>query len=348
MRRALRDQLRLGADRRGPSGPGRRLPRHRRHGAAERPPPRRGAEPAPLLALRRHRGAPRGHKPARDPLRLPAAHRPREPVAAGHPARDRQRSALQRDPQDGLQLRLGLGPGAGHQRDRRADRARGVVRGTAGGGAPARHRRGRARRGGRAGPARARRPAGRLRARPHRPPARPRRTARGRGRGELRRGPARPPPARGGSAAVVAPRLRRPAPVHRRDHAARRGRRRTRSARAPHRPPHRRSGGGARRDLHLLHDRGQRPPDPRQGRQLDPRRLLPLPPERRGLPRLDHRRPRRGHEHPADLGRRAVRVRAPLRAVRRAGDHGVAGLRLRLRRLLRARAAAQRGRGRGA
>ena len=103
----------------------------------------------------------------------------------------------------------------------------------------------------------------------------------------------------------------------------------------------------ARRARHAVHVRRQRPAALRQGRQLDPRR----PPAHPGHPRparAPHRPGRRRRTEPAaGLGRRHLRERGLLRAVRRARPDGLAGLPARLRRLPRGGAAPQRARGRG-
>ena len=88
--------------------------------------------------------------------------------------------------------------------------------------------------------------------------------------------------------------------------------------------------------------------DLRQGRQLDPGRLLPAPDRpARGTP------PRLGQAADANInllrvwGGGMLRERRLLRRVRRGGAAGLAGLPVRLRRLPRGGAAARRGRGRG-
>ena len=104
--------------------------------------------------------------------------------------------------------------------------------------------------------------------------------------------------------------------------------------------PHRRARHRDGRHRHGVHPRRQRRAALRQGRQLDPRRLLPDPGRRASATR-DRLRPgrRRQHQPAARLGRRDLRERRLLRRVRRAGAAGLAGLPVRLRRLPRGRAA---------
>ena len=84
-----------------------------------------------------------------------------------------------------------------------------------------------------------------------------------------------------------------------------------------------------RRGQELLHQ-GQRRARVHEGRQLDPRRQLRHARDRRTLPLPAAVGRRREHEHAARLGRRHLRGRSLLRALRRAGPAGVAGLHVRL------------------
>ena len=103
-----------------------------------------------------------------------------------------------------------------------------------------------------------------------------------------------------------------------------------RPRRAAHRPAQAPPDQRAGRSRHLDDLRGQRRADLRQGRQLDPGRRAALahhprahrPPARRGG--------RRQHEHDPRLGRRLLRVRRLLRALRRTRPAGLAGHDVRL------------------
>ncbi len=114
------------------------------------------------------------------------------------------------------------------------------------------------------------------------------------------------------------------------------------------------SGGSGFRTVDARHDAGrhgtpftlrrQRQAHLRARRQLDPRRLLPEQDRPRPL-RPEHcERHRERHEPAAGLGRRDLRERRLLRDLRRARPDGLAGLPLRLRGLRRGGAAARRGR----
>ncbi len=122
---------------------------------------------------------------------------------------------------------------------------------------------------------------------------------------------------RGPAGPVVAAGVRRGHPARPRGDAARRRRHAARHLGASDRPAQRRRRHHARRARHAVHVRRERPAALRQGRQLDPRR----PPAHPGHPRPARppHRPggRRRAEPAAGLGRRHLRERGLLRAVRR-------------------------------
>ena len=103
----------------------------------------------------------------------------------------------------------------------------------------------------------------------------------------------------------------------------------------------------ARCRRHLVPARRERPAGVREGRELDPRRRVPGRVTARAT-RARLRRPRRRPEPDPRLGRRHLRGRRVLRAVRRARPAHLAGLPLRVRRVLGGGAAARRGLGGGA
>ena len=266
--------------------------------------------------------------------------------------------AVQHGPQDGLLLRLGLGPGPADGRPVEARAGGALARGAPRPGHAAGHRGRRRRPGGvevhvddRAlRPGRARDCA-----------AVDRRASAGRAVTSRSTGDGcRPAPTRRRSsgrgprrAAVVAGRPRRPAavpsstvdPLRGTARTARTARHLVRagSASAPSSSTPRRT--STARAFTFV---DQRQPDLRQGRQLDPRR----PPAHPHHPRaararaLDQAR-RREPQPAARLGRRHLRVRRLLRRLRRAGRAGLAGLPPRLRGLPRGGAALGRDRGRG-
>ena len=245
-----------------------------------------------------------------------------------------QRPPVQRDPQDGLQLRVGLGPGPRDRRHLAGGAGRALAHGPVGRGTDPRD----GRRRGRPGRGACRRGS---RHRCHvDDPRRLRGTwRRGRG-GRRRRDPRRRRPRPG---PVVAARLRRTAPLGPAGRAAGRrpGRRRPRPA---HRVPQRGSRHHARRRRHAVRVARQRETGAREGRELDPRRLLPAPGRPRPVCDPDRGRYRGGHQPAARLGRRSLRERRLLRRLRRDRRTRLAGLPLRVRRVLRGGAAPRRDR----
>jgi hypothetical protein len=208
-RLAVSDRVHLGPGRRRvrPHGPCLRGPGHGGHGRAQRHgggPPR---EHAPDPPRRGRQGPAPGKQPPGRDLRLRAGPG-RASQRAARAAAAHQRPPVQRHPEDGLQLRLGLGPGPRHRRDLEADRAGGLAHRPAGRRAAPGHRGrpagdGHVPRRGRAGGRRRRAPGG------GRAGRRPRRRDRGRRRPGLRRGRGRGR----GPAAVVAARPRGATPL---------------------------------------------------------------------------------------------------------------------------------------
>ena len=108
------------------------------------------------------------------------------------------------------------------------------------------------------------------------------------------------------------------------------GRRRAGNPHHAHRPADRRGGARARQARKELHHQGERRAGLHEGGQLDPRRQLRHPDDRRALSPAAAVGRRRAHEHAPRLGRRDLRRRSLLRARRRAGPAGLAGLHVRL------------------
>ena len=110
-------------------------------------------------------------------------------------------------------------------------------------------------------------------------------------------------------------------------------------SRPAHRVPQRGSRHHARRRRHAVRVARQRETGAREGRELDPRRLLPAPCGPRPVCDPDRGRYRGGRQPAARLGRRSLRERRLLRRLRRDRRTRVAGLPLRVRRVLRGGAA---------
>ncbi len=322
VRAAAHGPVRAGTDR-----PGLRRARHRRRDLPGRAAAGHGAEHAPLVPVRRD-GAVRAAVRA---VRLRVRRGRGGAGAAGRAARGLRR-ALPVPAQDGLLVRLGLGADPGDGRDLAAGAAGALVDGPDRPGASAGHRRG----------GRGRRRTGRRRrtdpgrGAAHRGGDGGRRPGPCRGGRRARRGTAPGP----GTGVVVATRLRRTAAVRRGVAAAARRGHAGRVA-AADRLPDRGTGPAAGRARQRLHPGRQRRAAVRAGRQLDPRRRLPLPDHPGALPGAAGAGGRGGCGPGAGLGRRDLRERGLLRRLRRTRAAGLAGLPVRLRGLPGGAAAAR-------